>query len=65
MKKGEIIGALLGRFTFGPYDLEDVTLDIEVIDQIKFRRRIERAIEEKYDPHETLLLRYCGETRVH
>ncbi len=65
MKRGEFIGILAGRFTFGPNELEDVMLDLEVKDKIKFRQRIEAAIEEIYDPHETLLLRYCGETRVH
>jgi len=65
MKRGEFIGILVGRFSFGPNELEDVMLDIPASDMIKFRRDIERAIEEVYDPHQTLLLRYCGETRVH
>jgi hypothetical protein len=65
LKQGEFIGIVAGRFTFGPYELEDVMLDVSDSDKIKFRRRIERAIEEIYDPHETLLLRYCGEIRVH
>ena len=65
LKQGEFIGVLVGRFTFGPPELEDVRLDVSDEDKIKFRRRVEAAVEGKYDPHETLLLRYCGETRVH
>lgn len=65
MKRGEFIGILVGRFSFGPNELEDVMLDIDDKDKTKFRARIEAAIEEVYDPHQTLLLRYCGETRVH
>ena len=65
MKQGEFIGILAGRFSFGPNELEDVMLDVPVKEKIKFRRDIEKAVEEVYDPHETLLLRYCGENRVH
>lgn len=65
LKQGEFIGIVAGRFTFGPPELEDVMLSLSDADKIKFRRDIERAVEEKYDPHQTLLLRYCGETRVH
>ncbi len=65
MKQGEFIGVLVGRFTFGPPELEDVMLDLPVEQMLAFRQRIVKAVEEKYDPHQTLLLRYCGETRVH
>ena len=65
LKRGEFIGIIVGRFTFGPAELEDVMLDVSGADKIKFRRRIERAVEAVYDPHQTLLLRYCGETRIH
>jgi hypothetical protein len=65
LKQGEFIGIVAGRFTFGPPELEDVMLDLPVKEILEYRQRIIAAVEEKYDPHETLLLRYCGETRVH
>lgn len=65
LKKGEFIGALLGHFRFGPNDLEDVMLDLAKSDIIKFRSRIINAIEKIYKPTDTLLKRYCGETRIH
>ncbi len=64
MKKGEIIGALTGAFRFGPYDLEDVIVDLPVEDMLSSKQRIIDEIEKKYDPHTTLLKRYCGESRV-
>jgi hypothetical protein len=65
MKRGEFIGILVGRFTFGPPELQDVMIDLPVDKILSYRQKIIQAIEEKYDPHQTLLLRYCGETRVH
>jgi predicted transcriptional regulator len=65
LKQGEFIGIIAGRFTFGPPELEDVKLDLPVEKILEYRQRIIAAVEEKYDPHSTLLLRYCGETRVH
>ncbi len=65
LKQGEFIGTLVGRFTFGPPELEDVMLDLSTDKILAYRQRIIEAVEEKYDPHQTLLLRYCGETRVH
>ena len=65
LKQGEFIGIIAGRFTFGPPELEDVMLDLPVEKILEYRQRIIAAVEEKYDPHSTLLLRYCGETRVH
>lgn len=60
-KKGEFIGALFGHFRFGPNDLEDVILDLEDNDKIKYKKRILNAIEKTYNPKETKLKRYCGE----
>ena len=65
LKQGEFIGVLVGRFTFGPPELEDVMLDLSTDKILTYRQSIIEAIEEKYDPQQTLLLRYCGETRVH
>ncbi|MBB6481760.1 hypothetical protein [Spirochaeta isovalerica] len=63
MKRGEFIGIVAGRFSFGPNELENVILDVSDFDKNEFRNEIEKAIGKVYPTYDTQLKRYCSQHR--
>lgn len=60
MKKGEIVGRVLGYFRYGPNDLEDIEVDVENDKILEYKHEIIKALEETYSGQETKLKKYCG-----
>ena len=56
---GEIAGAVTGRFTFGPPELEDVVIELPERAQEAWREPILAAVAQKFP--KAALRRYCGE----
>ena len=61
MRRGEIIGIIAGRFSFGPNELEDVRLDVGGDEKKRYLDSIGEALGTIYDPLESPLQRFCGE----
>jgi len=57
---GVFHGALCGRFTFGPAELEDVVLDLPEDEKIARKSEILGAIYEMHNREASPLKRYCG-----
>ncbi|MCL2775705.1 MAG: hypothetical protein FWD71_20515, partial [Oscillospiraceae bacterium] len=57
---GVFHGALCGRFTFGPAELEDVVLDLPEDEKIARKSEILEAIYEMHDREASPVKRYCG-----
>lgn len=55
---GEIQGALVGRFTFGPPELEDIVLEAGVAS--RYRQEILDAVAHRFAGSGARLQRYCG-----
>ena len=57
---GEFQGAVLGHWRIGPYDIEDILLELPS-DQVEFRKKeIIGAVREIYSPDRHAILKYHG-----
>jgi len=61
IKQGEFIGAVFGRFTFGPYEFEDIDIDLSQEKQKEIKTRILDELYMIHDKEKSPLKRYCGE----
>lgn len=60
MKKGEIIGRVLGYFRYGPNDLEDLEIDLDNDKILEYKHDVIKALKDTYSGQETELKKYCG-----
>lgn len=58
---GEFQGVVLGHWRIGPYDIEDIQVDLEREEAEARKEDIIKAIYTKYSPDRTAILRYNGE----
>ncbi|WP_232699486.1 hypothetical protein [Brevibacillus daliensis] len=58
---GEIKGAVLGHWRIGPYDVDDVLVELDESEKQARKNEILEAIRVTYPPEETAIIRYDGE----
>ncbi|GGH15788.1 DNA glycosylase AlkZ-like family protein [Paenibacillus segetis] len=57
---GEFQGAVLGHWRIGPYDVDDVILDLDATEAVSRQDEVITAIRKIYDPESCAILRYNG-----
>lgn len=57
---GEFQGAVLGHWRIGPYDVDDVVLDLDVTEVVARQNEVIAAIRKIYNPDTCAILRYNG-----
>ncbi len=58
---GEFRGAVFGRFTFGPYEVENVVVDLPENEKNQRKNEIFEAVYKLVDKERSLIKRFCGE----
>jgi hypothetical protein len=61
LKKGEVIGAILGYFRYVDNELEDVQIDLPNELRKQYKDDIIDAIYKVYDKEKSPVIRYCGQ----
>jgi predicted transcriptional regulator len=58
---GEFNGAVLGHWRIGPYDIDDILVDLDQEEANARKEEIIDAVREIYSPEKTAILKYNGE----
>jgi len=59
---GAFRGAVLGHWGFGPYDVDDIVVELPARERKARKREVLKAVEWRYRPPGHPILRYAGET---
>lgn len=57
---GEFQGGVLGHWRIGPYDVEDIVLDLDLAEAEERKAEVIAAVRKVYDPEYHAILRYNG-----
>ncbi|MNI25217.1 hypothetical protein D3C73_788580 [compost metagenome] len=58
---GAFRGVVLGHWRIGPYDIDDVVMELDEVETTERKEEVLQAIREMYDPQYHTILRYSGQ----